>query len=149
MLPAPPDESQMTAARFERAALPFMGVLYHKALVLTRRPEDAGDLVQETFLRAFRNFSSFTEGTNCKAWLFTIQYSIFVNKYRRAPREPELLLIDEMDELFQRTISDPAWENDFAALDWKEPEVGRARKIVRGLSRRRAARQRHRIFHLP
>lgn len=123
MLPAPPDESQMTAARFERAALPFMGVLYHKALVLTRRPEDAGDLVQETFLRAFRNFSSFTEGTNCKAWLFTIQYSIFVNKYRKAQREPELLSIDEMDESFQRAISDPAWENDFAALDWKEPEV--------------------------
>ena len=123
-MPSPfPDETPLTAARFEREALPFMGVLYHKALVLTRRPEDAGDLVQETYLRAFRNFSSFTGGTNCKAWLFTIQYSIFVNKYRKAQREPELLSIDEMDEAFHRALGDASWENDFAGLDWKEPEV--------------------------
>ena len=121
-----PDETQLTAARFESEALPFMGALYHKALVLTRRPEDAGDLVQETFLRAFRNFSGFAEGTNCKAWLFTIQYSIFVNKYRKAQREPELLSIDEMDESFHRAIEDTSWENDFAVLDWKEPEVDAA-----------------------
>ena len=126
MPPPFPDETQMTAARFENAALPFMGALYHKALVLTRRPEDASDLVQETYLRAFRNFSGFTEGTNCKAWLFTIQYSIFVNKYRKAQREPELLSIDEMDEAFHRAIEDTSWENDFAALDWKEPEVDEA-----------------------
>ena len=121
-----PDETLLTAARFESEALPFMGALYHKALVLTRRPEDAGDLVQETYLRAFRNFSSFAEGTNCKAWLFTIQYSIFVNKYRKTQREPELLSIDEMDEAFHRAISDTNWENDFAGLDWKEPEVDEA-----------------------
>ena len=126
MPPSFPDETQMTAARFESAALPFMGVLYHKALVLTRRPEDASDLVQETYLRAYRNFASFTEGTNCKAWLFTIQYSIFVNKYRKAQREPELLSIDEMDESFHRAIEHPNWEANFAALDWKEPEVDAA-----------------------
>ena len=126
MPPSFPDESQMTAARFESAALPFMDALYHKALVLTRRPEDAGDLVQETYLRALRNFSSFAEGTNCKAWLFTIQYSIFVNKYRKAQREPELLSIDEMDEAFHRAIEDTNWENDFAGLDWWEPEVDEA-----------------------
>ena len=123
MPPPLPDESQMTTARFESAALPFMDALYHKALVLTRRPEDAGDLVQETFLRALRNFSSFAEGTNCKAWLFTIQYSIFVNKYRKAQREPELLSIDEMDGGFHRAIEDASWENDVAGLDWWEPEV--------------------------
>ena len=55
-----PDES--AAARFEAAALPWMGALHHKALSLTRRPAEAADLVQETFLRAFRSFSSFTEG---------------------------------------------------------------------------------------
>ena len=126
MPPSLSDETQMTAAHFESAALPFMGTLYHKALVLTRRHEDASDLVQETYLRAFRNFSSFAEGTNCKAWLFTIQYSIFVNKYRKAQREPELLSIDEMDESFHRAIEDTSWENDFAVLDWKEPEVDAA-----------------------
>lgn len=126
MPPSLPDETQMTAARFESAALPFMGALYHKAVVLTRRPEDASDLVQETYLRAYRNFASFTEGTNCKAWLFTIQYSIFVNKYRKAQREPELLSIDEMDEQFHGAIEQPNWESDFSALDWKEPEVDAA-----------------------
>lgn len=123
MPPSFPDETQTTTARFEREAMPFMGALHHKALVLTRRPEDAGDLVQETFLRAFRSFSGFAEGTNCKAWLFTIQYSIFVNKYRKAQREPELLSIDEMDESFHHAIGDVQWESDFAAVDWKEPEV--------------------------
>ena len=123
MPPRFPDENQMTAARFENEALPFMGVLYHKALVLTRRPEDASDLVQETYLRAFRNFSGFAEGTNCKAWLFTIQYSIFVNKYRKAQREPEVLSIDDTDEAFHRAIDDGDWEADFAGLDWKEAEV--------------------------
>lgn len=126
MPPSFPDETQMTAARFESAALPFMGALYHKAVVLTRRPEDASDLVQETYLRAYRNFASFTEGTNCKAWLFTIQYSIFVNKYRKAQREPELLSIDEMDEQFHGAIGLQNWEAGFAALDWKEPEVDAA-----------------------
>ncbi len=126
MPPSFPDETQMTAARFESAALPFMGALYHKAVVLTRRPEDASDLVQETYLRAYRNFASFTEGTNCKAWLFTIQYSIFVNKYRKAQREPELLSIDEMEEQFHGAIGQQNWEADFAALDWKEPEVDAA-----------------------
>ena len=126
MPPPFPDANPMTAARFESAALPFMGALYHKAVVLTRRPEDASDLVQETYLRAYRNFSSFTDGTNCKAWLFTIQYSIFVNKYRKAQREPELLSLDEMDEQFHSAIGHPNWEADFAALDWKEPEVDAA-----------------------
>ena len=126
MPPSFPDETQMTTARFESAALPFMGALYHKAVVLTRRPEDASDLVQETYLRAYRNFASFTEGTNCKAWLFTIQYSIFVNKYRKAQREPELLSIDEMDEQFHGAIGQQNWEADFAALDWREPEVDAA-----------------------
>ena len=126
MPPSFPHEAQMTAARFESAALPFMGALYHKAVVLTRRPEDANDLVQETYLRAYRNFASFTEGTNCKAWLFTIQYSIFVNKYRKSQREPELLSLDEMDEQFHAALGHPEWEADFAALDWREPEVDAA-----------------------
>ncbi len=82
--------------------------------------------MQETYLRAFRNFSSFTAGTNCKAWLFTIQYSIFVNKYRKAQREPEVLPIDELDATFQRMLAEPDWEKDFAGLDWREPEVDEA-----------------------
>ena len=68
---------------FEAAALPFMDALYGRAYSLARHAEEASDLVQETYLRAYRNFSSFKKGTNCKAWLFKILYSIFVNKYRK------------------------------------------------------------------
>ncbi len=75
-----PNDSQTSTARFEAVALPFMGPLYNKALSLTRRPEDAADVVQETYLRACRTFGNFVEGTNAKAWLFTILYSVFVNK---------------------------------------------------------------------
>ena len=119
------------ATRFEAEALPFMNSLYHKALVLTRRPEDASDLVQETFLRAYRSFASFTEGTNCKAWLFTIQYSIFVNKYRKSQREPEVVSFDELEAEFARLLTDEQWEGVCAtlaepAVDWSAPEVSGA-----------------------
>ena len=125
------NENEAAAARFEAAALPFMGALYNKALHLTRRPEDAGDMVQETYLRAYRTFSSFKEGTNCKAWLFTILYSIFVDKYRKEQREPDTVSIDELEETFHRTLAERDWETNFAALagselDWKGPEVNDA-----------------------
>src|SRR5260370_8809925 len=110
-----PDENETTAARFEAVALPFMDALYNKALFLTRRPEDANDLVQETYLRAYRTFSNFAAGTNCKAWLFTILYSIFVNKYRREQREPDKVSIDDLEEAFHRTLADGNWEADFLA----------------------------------
>ncbi|HEX9704230.1 MAG TPA: sigma factor [Gemmatimonadales bacterium] len=73
---------------FEAAALPFMRALYNTALRLTREPPDAADLVQETLLRAYRTFENFTPGSNCKAWLFTILYSIFTNQYHQAKRRP-------------------------------------------------------------
>lgn len=79
---------------FERDALPHLGAVYGFALRLTRRREDAHDLTQDTFLRALQRFSGFTQGTNCKAWLFTITYSIFVNSYHRHRREPTTLSSD-------------------------------------------------------
>ncbi len=90
---------------FEAIALPYTKSIYNAALRLTRRPEDAGDLVQETFLRAYRTFGNFTPGTNCKAWLFTIMYSIFVNKYRKEQRQPEHISIDESDEAYQQALA--------------------------------------------
>src|SRR5712692_7974767 len=125
------NEHETLAARFEAEALPFMSALYNKALHLTRRPEDASDLVQETYLRAYRTFLNFTAGTNCKAWLFTILYSIFINKYRKEQREPDTVSIDEVEETFHRTLAEDHWEADFAALagsqtDWQGPEVSQA-----------------------
>ena len=121
----------MSTADFEAVALPFMDALYGRALHLTRNPDDASDLVQETFLRGCRSFSSFTPGTNAKAWLFTILYSIFVNRYRKQQREPDTVSMDEAGEGFHRALTDVHWETEFASLsnsslDWQGPEVNEA-----------------------
>ncbi len=75
-------------ARFERDALPFLDQLYGAALRMTRNPQDAEDLVQETFVKAFRAFESFADGTNLKAWLFRILTNTYINLYRKRQRQP-------------------------------------------------------------
>ena len=78
-------------SRFEREAMPHARALYGTALRLTRSPDDAADLVQETLLKAFRAFDQYEPGTNCKAWLFRILTNAFINKYRRKVKEREIL----------------------------------------------------------
>ena len=75
-------------ARFERDALPFLDQLYAAAMRMTRKPADAEDLVQETFVKAFAAFHQFTEGTNLKAWLYRILTNTFINNYRKKQRQP-------------------------------------------------------------
>ena len=84
-------------SRFEIEALPHLEAVYNVARRLTRRDDEARDLTQEAFLRAYRKFSSFAAGTNCRAWLFTVTYSVFVNDYRRRQREPEPRSIDDAE----------------------------------------------------
>ncbi|MDA8381001.1 MAG: sigma-70 family RNA polymerase sigma factor [Actinomycetota bacterium] len=74
--------------------------LYSAALRMTRNPADAEDLVQETFLRAFRAYGSFEEGTNLKAWLYRILTNAFINKYRSAQRRPTQTDVEDIDALF-------------------------------------------------
>lgn len=76
---------------FEAEAMPHLHALYAGALRLTRSESDAEDLVQETYMKAFRAFEQFEPGTNCKAWLFRIQTNTFINKYRRKVKEREIL----------------------------------------------------------
>ena len=83
----PPAESQRRA--FEQLALPLAASLYRTAVRLGRTPEDARDVVQETYLRAYRTFHNFTPGTNGRAWLFTIMHSILANRWRAEQRAPE------------------------------------------------------------
>ena len=111
--------------------MPCMNALYNKALHLTRSPENAADLVQETYLRACRTFGNFAEGTNAKAWLFTILYSIFINQYRKAQREPDIVSMDELEATYHRELADPAWDDDFSQLvgsetQWQGPEIAGA-----------------------
>jgi RNA polymerase sigma-70 factor, ECF subfamily len=98
--------------RFETLIAPHLRSLYGTGLRLTRNPDAAADLVQETCLRAYRTFDNFVPGTNAKAWLFTILHSVFVNKYRRDRREPEQVAFDEIDARYERLLAerDPnAW----------------------------------------
>ncbi|HEX8001142.1 MAG TPA: sigma-70 family RNA polymerase sigma factor [Mycobacteriales bacterium] len=85
-------------ARFEATALPFLDQLYSAALRMTRKPADAEDLVQETFVKAFAAFHQFEEGTNLKAWLYRILTNTYINQYRKKQREPQQSMTDEIDD---------------------------------------------------
>lgn len=76
--------------RFERDALAFTDQLYAAALRYTRNPEDARDLVQDTYLKAFTSFHQFEPGTNLKAWLYRVLTTTFINSYRKDQRRPQL-----------------------------------------------------------
>ncbi len=87
-------------ATFAEQAMPYMGPLYSAALRMTRNPADAEDLVQETYLRAYRGFEGFKEGTNLKAWLYRILTNTFINSYRAKKRRPEETDIDDVENLY-------------------------------------------------
>jgi RNA polymerase sigma-70 factor (ECF subfamily) len=88
-------------AQFAELAMPFMPALYSAALRMTRNPSDAEDLVQETYLRAYRGFAGFKEGTNLRAWLYRILTNSFINTYRKKQREPQTVEgPDDVDEWY-------------------------------------------------
>ena len=105
MTPAGLAPEAVRRARFATVALPLMKPLYNAALRLTRDGHAAEDVVQETYLRAYRTFEGFAEGTNAKAWLFTILHSVFVNRYHRERREPESLPPDDIEAAFARAAA--------------------------------------------
>src|SRR5688572_7036506 len=86
--PVPPRESAAGDDGFAGEALSYIDSLYGTALRLTRRPADAEDLVQDTYLKAFRASAQFERGTNLKAWLFTILHNTFRNLRRHDVRSP-------------------------------------------------------------
>src|SRR5689334_24277151 len=91
-------------AQFSELAMPYMSALYSAALRMTRNPSDAEDLVQETYLRAYRGFPGFKEGTNLKAWLYKILTNTYINSYRARRRRPEQVELDDSEDflLFRR-----------------------------------------------
>lgn len=76
-------------ARFERLAMPAVDALYRQAMKLTNNPDDAQDLVQDTFEKGFKAFDSFEEGTNFEAWMTTIERNAYFNQYAKAKRRPQ------------------------------------------------------------
>jgi len=84
---------------FESEVMQHLDALYRTALRMTRNPQDAEDLVQETMLRAFRFLDRFEPGTNLRAWLFKILTNTYINRYRKASSEPRVDSLDDSEEL--------------------------------------------------
>jgi RNA polymerase sigma-70 factor (ECF subfamily) len=87
-------------ATFADQAMPLMSALYSGALRMTRNPADADDLVQETYLKAYRGFGGFQEGTNLKAWMYRILTNTFINSYRAKQRRPDETELEEVEDLY-------------------------------------------------
>ena len=87
-------------SEFELMAMPFMDQLYSHALRLTKNSSDAEDLVQETYLKGYRAFSSFEEGTNLRAWLFRILTNSFINNYRKKQRGFDEEDLDDLEDMY-------------------------------------------------
>jgi RNA polymerase sigma-70 factor (ECF subfamily) len=96
--PAAPESEDERATRFERDALPFLDQLYSAAMRMTRNPQDAEDLVQETFAKAYASFHQFRPGTNLKAWLYRILTNTFINSYRKKQREPQPSMSEDVED---------------------------------------------------
>jgi len=97
---------------FEQEALVHLDLLYNSAVQMTRNVADAEDLVQETFVKAYRFFDKFKRGTNCKAWLFKIMKNNFINAFRKRSREPVRVDFEEVEATLQ---AEPAVEAEQAA----------------------------------
>ena len=78
----------------------FMDALYSAALRMTRNPSDAEDLVQEAYLKAYRAYDSFEEGTNLRAWLYRILTNTYINSYRAKQRRPDVEDVEDVEELY-------------------------------------------------
>jgi RNA polymerase sigma-70 factor, ECF subfamily len=86
--------------QFVEQAMEYMPSLYSAALRMTRNPSDAEDLVQETYLKAYRAFAGFEQGTNLRAWLYRILTNTYINQYRAKQRRPQEQELDEIEDLY-------------------------------------------------
>jgi RNA polymerase sigma-70 factor (ECF subfamily) len=87
-------------AMFAEEAMPLMDQLYSAALRMTRNPADAEDLVQETYLKAYRGYERFQEGTNLKAWMYRILTNSYINRYRAKQRRPDETDISDVEDMY-------------------------------------------------
>ena len=85
---------------FAEQAMPLMDQLYSAAMRMTRNPSDAEDLVQETYLKAYRGFERFQDGTNLKAWMYRILTNSYINRYRQKQRRPDESDIADVEDMY-------------------------------------------------
>src|SRR3954464_11791091 len=93
---------------FEKAAMPYVDSLYNTAYRMTRNSEDAEDLVQETYLKAYRYYDKLEEEPTLRAWLYKIMKNTFINNYRKRQRAPTLSDFAEIEESFETQVSEDA-----------------------------------------
>ena len=91
---------------FEAVAMPYLDALYNTAYRMTRNSQDAEDLVQETYLKAYKYYDKFEEGTNLKAWLFKILKNTFINSYRKKQQAPPKADFADIEESFETIVRD-------------------------------------------
>ncbi len=91
---------------FEAAAMPYLDPLYNAAYRMARNAQDAEDLVQETYLKAYKYYDKFEEGTNFKAWLFKIMKNTFINNYRKKQQAPPQSDFADIEESFESKVSE-------------------------------------------
>jgi RNA polymerase sigma-70 factor (ECF subfamily) len=96
--PVAAESDEERSARFERDAMPYLDQLYSAAMRMTRNTQDAEDLVQETFAKAFAAFHQYKHGTNLKAWLYRILTNTFINTYRKKQRQPQQSMSEDIED---------------------------------------------------
>ena len=121
--------NEMTSWDFSSPELPYYNQLFKTALRMTRSVPETEDLLQETYLKAFRYYGGFEEGTNLKAWLFRIMKNNFINRYRKRKTEPHHVEIDELrdsnDDREAGESGDNGVESSMVAAEI-DPDVARA-----------------------
>jgi RNA polymerase sigma-70 factor, ECF subfamily len=99
-------------SEFEAEALPHMDVLYNFALRTTGNADDARDLLQETYLKAYRFWDKYEKGTNIRAWLFRIMKNSYINRYRKETKEPDKVDYDDIENFYNTIRAESTDPND-------------------------------------
>jgi RNA polymerase sigma-70 factor (ECF subfamily) len=89
-----------------------MDILYNYALRMTANSDDAYDLVQETYLKAFRFWDKYEKGTNIRAWLFRIMKNSYINRYRKEVKEPETIDYNDIQNFYNTIRYESSDSND-------------------------------------
>ena len=97
---------------FQNVVMPHKNDLYNYALAIARNSDDAQDLVQETYFKAYKNYHQFEGGTNSKAWMFMILKNTFINNYRKLKREPSRVDYDEIEDIYENIKSEQSKDNN-------------------------------------
>lgn len=100
----PPSRNEIHDWDFGSEALPYLDGLYNMGFRLTRNAEDAEDLVQETYFKAYKHYDKFEAGTNLKAWLFRILRNTFINGYRKKQNQPPQSAFSDIEDSFESLV---------------------------------------------